>query len=147
MRTLQILEDRAVGTCHWTGWWVCAARLMISDDLWSCFSLHFTDIRKYFSHDPQPTPAPTPSPNFGWAARNPYALANLGGELFGVDDHRALQLLEKALQQLGQHGGCGMPMMDKWFNDDSSVDSMDLWPLWMELDLRLHYFWQSHDIR
>jgi hypothetical protein len=40
-----------------------------------------------------------------------------------------------------------MPMMDKWFNDDSSVDSMDLWPLWMELDLRLHYFWQSHDIR
>lgn len=29
---------------------------------------------------------------------NPYALANLGGELFGVDDHRALQLLEKALQ-------------------------------------------------
>jgi len=29
---------------------------------------------------------------------NPYALANLGGELFGVDDYRALQLLEKALQ-------------------------------------------------
>ncbi|CAJ1429016.1 unnamed protein product [Effrenium voratum] len=29
---------------------------------------------------------------------NPYALANLGAELFGQDDLRALQLLEKALQ-------------------------------------------------
>lgn len=34
-------------------------------------------------------------------AANPYALANLGGELFGVDDRRALELLEKALEHHG----------------------------------------------
>jgi len=31
-------------------------------------------------------------------SENPYALANLGAELFGEDDQRALRLLEKALQ-------------------------------------------------
>ena len=38
-----------------------------------------------------------------WPFRNPYALANLGGELFGVDDGRALKLLEKALERPALH--------------------------------------------
>ena len=41
-------------------------------------------------------------------ARNPYALANLGGELFGADDHRALQLLEKAIQSEAESEGLRM---------------------------------------